>query len=97
MAQVQLNDRIFVAAQRRAADGGYSSVDEYIADIVVHDLGDESGGATPNLDRFFTPDRLARIDKAEADVRAGKGFTDEQAETELARRRAEWLQEIRDN
>jgi predicted transcriptional regulator len=43
------------------------------------------------LDHYFTPERLARIDKAEADIKAGNFFTSEQAGEELAKRRAQWL------
>ena len=85
MPQVQLDDQVFKVAQRRAADAGYSSVDEYIADVVVHQSDD-------NIDHLFTPERLAHIDQAEADIKAGKSYTSEQANEELAKRRAEWLQ-----
>ena len=86
MPQVQLDEQVFKVAQRRAADAGYSSVDEYIADFVVHDTGD-----VDNIDHLFTPERLAHIDKAEADIKAGKFYTTEQADKELAERRAAWL------
>jgi hypothetical protein len=46
---------------------------------------------TPNLDHLFTPERLAHIDKAEAEIKAGNFYTAEQADVELAKRRAEWL------
>jgi len=87
MPQIELDDQVFRVAQRRAADAGYPSVDAYIADVVVHDNNTEAD----NLDHFFTPERLAHIDKAEADIKAGRFFTPEQADQELAKRRAEWL------
>lgn len=87
MPQVQLDDQVFEVAQRRAADAGYPSVDAYIADVVVHDADNNAD----NLDHFFTSDRLAHIDKAEADIKAGRFYTSEQADEELAKRRAEWL------
>ena len=87
MPQVQLDDQVFKVAQQRAADGGYASVDAYIADVVVHDVSDDSD----NVDHLFTPERLAHIDKAEAAIKAGKFYTAEQADEELAKRRAEWL------
>jgi hypothetical protein len=86
MPQIQLNDHVFQAAQRRAADGGFSSVEEYIADVVIHDVGDDA-----DIDHLFTPERLAHIDEAEAEIKAGKSYTAEQADVELAKRRAEWL------
>ena len=92
MPQVQLNDQIFTAAQRRAADVGYANVDEYIADVIAHDLSGENGEDIPNLDHLFTPERLARIDSAAAQIRDGRFYTAEEADVELAKRRAEWLQ-----
>jgi hypothetical protein len=38
MPQIQLDDELLKVAQRRAADAGYATVDQYIADLVVHDL-----------------------------------------------------------
>jgi hypothetical protein len=87
MPQVQLEDQLFEAAKRRAADAGFSSIDEYIADVVVQDIRDEAA----NLDQFFTPERLAHIDKAEADIKAGKFYTTDQTDAELSKRRKEWL------
>ena len=45
-----------------------------------------------NIEQCFTPQRLAHIDKADADINSGKGFTTEQAEKDLALRREKWLQ-----
>ncbi len=85
MPVVQLNDQVFKVVQQRASDAGYSSVDAYVSDFLVA-TDDE------NIDQLFTPQRLAHIDKADADINSGKGFTTEQAEKELALRRAKWLQ-----
>ena len=87
MPQVQLDDQVFRVAQRRAADGGYSSVDEYVADVLAHDTMSDAD----DIDHLFTPARLAHIDAAEADIKSGKIFTTDQADDELAKRRAEWL------
>jgi hypothetical protein len=93
MHQVQLNEDLYKNAQRRAAEAGFSSVDEYVADVVSHDLLDVNGDETPNLDHLFTPERLAQIDAAAAEIDAGNYFTSEQMHEELARRRAEWLKQ----
>jgi hypothetical protein len=87
MPQVQLDEQVFKVAQRRAVDGGYPSVDAYIAHMVVHDVSDDAD----NVDDLFTAERLTHIDKAEADIQAGKFFTAEQSNEELAKRREEWL------
>ncbi len=67
MRQVHLNDRLYQEAQRGAEASGFSSVDEYVADVLSHDfqLDDE------NLDQFFTPERLALIDPSAADEEKG--------------------------
>jgi hypothetical protein len=86
MHQVNLDDRLYLEAQRRATDSGFTSVDEYVANLLTQDLAESE-----NLDHFFTPERLALIDQASAQIAAGQFFTGEQANEELAKRRAEWL------
>ena len=91
MRQIQIEDNVFLAAERRAAAVGYSSVDQYVADVLVQDLTEAGAAETPNLDHLFTPERLAKIDAAAAEIVAGRFYTTEQADAELARRRMEWL------
>lgn len=91
MPQTQLNDSVFTAAKRRATEAGFSSVDEYVADVLSHDLIDANEKETPNLDPLFTPERLAHIDAAAEEIKAGNFYTAEQADAELGKRRAEWL------
>jgi len=86
--QLQLPDQLYDRAQRRAVEAGFKSVSDYIRGIVTDDLAVDS----ENLDHLFTPERLALIDKAADEVRAGQFFTAEEADAELARRRAEWRQ-----
>jgi len=85
MHQINLDDHLYQDVQRRAAEAGFASVDEYVADVLQQDLEEE------NLDRFFTPERLAHIDRAAASIADGRGLTPEQANAELAKRRDEWL------
>lgn len=87
MHQIQLDDQLYQEVQRRAAKAGFPSVDEYVADILKNDVYDE----TEDLDHLFTPERLAHIDRAAAQIAAGEGLTSEQSEAELAKRREEWL------
>jgi hypothetical protein len=93
MHQVQLSDQLYQDAQRRAAEAGFSSVDQYVADVLSHDLNHE----TPNLDHFFTPERLVEIDQSLADVKAGKVLTLPKAEAELAKSRDAWLRDHPDS
>jgi hypothetical protein len=77
MPQINLNDQVFDVAQRRAADEGYSSVDEYIADVVVQDVGGENA----SFDHVFTPERLAELEQISAEIKAG-GKTHSMAEVQ---------------
>jgi hypothetical protein len=45
------------------------------------------------LDDFFTPERLAQIDEAEAEIARGEFMSWEDAKIELAKRRTEWLRQ----
>jgi hypothetical protein len=74
MHQVHLSDQLYQEAQRCAAEAGFSSVDEYIADVLSSGFDE----AVDDLDRFFTPERLAQIDQAAAQIKAGKSFTSQQ-------------------
>jgi hypothetical protein len=74
MPQIQLNDQLYQEARDRASAAGFGTVDEYIADVLQHDLHEE----TENLDYLFTPDRLAHIDRAAAQIDAGQGIPAEQ-------------------
>jgi hypothetical protein len=43
------------------------------------------------IQKLFTPELLAKIDAADADITAGNGRTPEQVRARLAATRAEWL------
>jgi len=88
MPQVQLNDKVFDAAQRRAADGGYTSVDEYIADVVIGDLN-----GVENFDHLFTPERIAELETISAEIKAGgKTYTIDEAQEHFETKRKAWLE-----
>lgn len=70
MQQIQLNDQLYQEAQRRASASGFVTVDEYVANVLLHDLHEES----EDLDCLFTPERLAHIDRAAAEIDAGQGI-----------------------
>lgn len=90
MAQVQLSDEVFKTAQRRAAEGGYPSVEAYITDVLVHDLADDAD-ETPNLDHLFTPDVIAHLDRISADIKAGgKTYTSEEVAEHFRKKSEAW-------
>jgi len=82
MYQIHLSEQLFQDAQRRAAEAGFESVDDYVADVLQNEL--ENG---ENLDRLFTPERLAHIDRAAAQIDAGLGITAEQVKEHFRRKR----------
>jgi hypothetical protein len=74
MHQIQLEDQLYREAERRASAAGFVTVDQYVADVLQQDLLEE----TENLDFLFTPERLAHIDRAAAQIDAGQGIQAEQ-------------------
>jgi hypothetical protein len=93
MAQIELDDAVLAAATQKATDGGYASVEAYIADIVIQDdcVGDT--GKEPNLDHLFTAELLAEIDEADAEIDTGHFFTTDQVDQYLSQEREKWLQQ----
>jgi hypothetical protein len=88
MRYVQLSEQLYQEVQRRAAEAGFPSVDENVAEVLQQDSREE-----PNLGHLFTPERLAHIDRALAEIKAGKGLTSEQVREHFAKRRVEWVRQ----
>lgn len=88
MHSIHLTDELYREAQRRASEAGFDSVDAYVANIVQLALED-----TDAVERLFTPERLALIDRAAADIEAGLGLNRGQVENELVRRKHQWLRQ----
>ena len=93
MPPVQIDDQVFQAAQRRAADGGYSSVEAYITDVVVHDLA-SADEETPNLDHLFTPQVIAELEQISARAQAGgTTYTSEEVREHFRRKSQAWVED----
>ena len=56
--QLQLTDILFDEAKRRAVDGGFKSVEEFVTDVVTDELMQESD----DHNRLFSLERIAHID-----------------------------------
>ncbi len=82
MHHIQLNDDLYQEAERRASAAGFVSVDDYVADVLQHDLLED----TENLDSLFTPERLAHIDRAVTQIDAGQGIPAEQVRNYFRRK-----------
>lgn len=88
MHQVQLNDKLYKEAQRRAREAGFGSVDEFVADRLESDFSEEQ----ENFDHLFTPEVIADLDRISAQVKAGgKTFTMQEVDEHLEKKRQEWL------
>ena len=87
--QLELTDEVYEQVKRRAAQAGFTSVDEYAAGVLTSDALDDD----EHLDRLFTPERLAHIDNVIAKVNTGgQTHTMEEVRENLARNRADWIQ-----
>ncbi len=82
MHQIQIDDQLYQEANRRAAEAGVASVDEYVVDRLRHDFEE-----VENIDHFFTNQRLAHIDRAAAQIDAGQGISSEQVQEHFRRKR----------
>jgi hypothetical protein len=89
MPQVQLTDRLYQEAERRARDAGFASVDEFVADQLKGNFCDEQD----NFDDRFTPALLAHLDRISADMQAGKKVSPEEVHTHLVEVQEEWRRE----
>lgn len=88
MHQVQLNDKLYKEAQRRAREAGFGSVDEFVADRLESDFSEEQ----ENFDHLFTPEVIADLDRISAQVKAGgKTFTMQEVDEHFEKKRQEWL------
>ena len=70
MHQIHLSDQLYQQAQRRAAAAGFPSVDEYIADVLQHDLMGDAPGEIVS-DEQLTAEWTEELDRRIAAVRAG--------------------------
>ena len=76
MHQIQLTEQVYLEVQKAAAARGFETVEAYIADVAHEDLEEDE------FTHLFTPERLAKIDKARADVQAGNVLSKEQVEAQ---------------
>jgi hypothetical protein len=83
MFEVHLNENLYQQASQRAVELGFSGVDDYVADMLLHDLHE-----TENFDSLFTPERMAVIDKARQQAAAGEVYSSGQVWEHFDRKRA---------
>jgi hypothetical protein len=72
MRQIQISDQLYQKVLPLAKENGFEGVDDFVIDLLEKEF------ATPvNFDEFFTPERLAEIKTAIAQVEAGESLTAE--------------------
>jgi hypothetical protein len=86
MHQVQLNDKLYKEAERRARKAGFGSVDEFVADQLETDFSDEQ----EDFDARFTPQVVAQLDRISGEMKAGKSVSTEEVDQRLADVRETW-------
>jgi hypothetical protein len=89
MYQVQLNDKLYKEAERRAREAGFGSVDEFVADQLETDFSDEQ----EDFDDRFTPEIVAHLDRISGEMKAGKSVSIEEVDKHLADVRETWLKD----
>jgi len=82
MNEIHLTENLYQQARQRAVDLGFNGVDDYVADMLRHDLDE-----TENFDRLFTPERMAHIEQARKQADAGQVYTSEQVWEHFERKR----------
>ncbi len=91
MPLISLSDEVYALTSQRAAAAGFTSVEEYIVNVLSEEHADESSEPEPDLRHLFTPERMAKIEKAISEIDSGNCYTDEELTVELSRMRQEWL------
>jgi hypothetical protein len=87
MQKVQLTDQLYQEAQRRAAEAGFASVDEYIADVVTQDVADDA----ENFDHLFTPQVVSELEQISATAKAGgKTYSSEEVRKHFQKKSDAW-------
>jgi hypothetical protein len=86
--QFQITDQLYTEAKRRADVGGFKSVDDFVAEVIVDELSDDP----ENFYHLFTPERIAHLDRIAADMDAGGvTYTPDEVTNHLEARRADWI------
>jgi plasmid stability protein len=85
MHYIAVDDQLYAKLSLRATAAGYASVDDYVCDILREELDDRED-LPENFDHLFTPERLAIIDQAVAELDAGKGIPAERVHEHFRRK-----------
>jgi len=87
MYEIRIPDEVYHQAAQ-AAEARHVSLEAFVTETLQLRLRDEDAA----IQKMFTPERLAHIAKAQAQIKAGQSFTPEEARADFAAKRAEWLE-----
>ena len=65
MQQIQLADQLYKEAERRAAEAGFPSVDDSVAEVISQSIHESA----ESYDHVFTPKRIANLDRISAGLK----------------------------
>ena len=80
---IKLPDPVFDEAAREAAASGLS-VEAFVADMV------REGLHVADEDAPLTPEQIAKVRRAQAEIAAGESYTEDEVEAHFARKGASW-------
>jgi hypothetical protein len=87
MHQIQLADQLYQEAQRRAINAGFTTVDEYVADVIAQDLE----LSHENSDHVFTPEVIGELDRISSAAKAGgKTYSPDEVKEHFCKRSEAW-------
>lgn len=87
MYEVRIPDHVYQQVSQAARDQ-HVSLEEFVTEALQLHLQDDA----EDYNHLFTPEVIAQLDAAAADVRAGKSFTGKEVDEFLAENRKEWLE-----
>ncbi len=73
MHHIQISDQLYQNVLRQATANGFADVEGFVTDMLEQQVAEPE-----NFDYLFTPERLAEIAEAVAEMDAGKGIPAEQ-------------------
>ena len=86
MHRIELSDQVFTEASKLASARGFSSVAEFISDVVSEEATIEA----EDNDILFTPEWMAAIARGMEDAKAGRVYSSAEVESHILQWRKEW-------
>ena len=87
MADIHITDQLYARARRVAIARGFSTVDEFLEDVIQGECSSE----IEYLDHLFTTEVLAELDRRVAELDSGKSVSIKEVEQRIAAKRQQWL------